>query len=206
MQLLKMKNDFAKRADKARQQELKFREMPDIVVRVTCRYRPELFFKVSRKIKLSHLISSWTERMEETTGSLEEGGQDSSESSTDAANGSGSPNRTFSPSLGGMQFIFTYNGRILDGEQTPEDVGMDEGDEIIAVELMDLTEGGTGSEEWVSGYGHVLTRDLIIMYQEDHVEPRREKLKKTWIREPDEYDIEHVTFCCLSTPQGQAIN
>lgn len=145
-----MKNDFAKRADKARQQELKFREMPDIVIRVSCRYRAELFFKVSRKIKLSHLISSWTERMEEPAGSTE-GGQGSSESSIDAVNRSGSPNRAFLSSLGGMQFIFTYNGRILDGEQTPEDVGMDEGDEIIAVELMDLTEGGGGSEEWVSG-------------------------------------------------------
>lgn len=147
-----MKNDFAKRAEKARQQELKYREMPDIVVRVSCRYRAELFFKVSRKIKLCRLISSWTERMEEATGSLEEGGQDSS---VDTANGN-SPNRTFPSNLGGMQFIFTCNGRILDGEQTPEDVGMEEGDEIIAVELMDLTEGGTGSEEWVSGCGRRL--------------------------------------------------
>jgi hypothetical protein len=144
-----MKNDFAKRADKARQQELKYREMPDIVVRVSCRYRAELFFKVSRKIQLSRLISSWTERMEETTGAIDDGAQESSESSVDAANGSRSPNR-IPKNLGGIQFIFTYNGRILDGEQTPEDVGMDEGDEIIAVELMDLTEGGSSSEEWVS--------------------------------------------------------
>ena len=155
-----MKNDFAKRADKARQQELKYLEMPDIVVRVSCRYRAELFFKVSRKIKLSRLISSWTERMEETAGGVEGGGQDSPESSVDAANGNGSPKRTFPPR--GIQFIFTYNGRILDGDQTPEDVGMDEGDEIIAVELMDLTEGGASSEEWVSRGSRGLNRDLTI--------------------------------------------
>jgi len=180
-----MKTDFAKRADKARQQEIKYREMPDIVVRVSCRYRAELFFKVSRKIQLSRLISSWTERMEETTGGTEEGRQDSSESSLDAANGSGSPTRTLPPNLGGIQFIFTYNGRILDGEHTPEDVGMDEGDEIIAVELMDLTEGGASSDEWVSEGWSKTNRDLKI-YQEDHVEPQREKVRKTWTDEPDE--------------------
>jgi hypothetical protein len=48
-----------------------------------------------------------------------------------------------------IQFIFTHNGRTLNGENTPEDAGMEDQDEILAVELMDLTENGEGVEEWV---------------------------------------------------------
>lgn len=71
-----------------------------------------------------------------------------------------SPTSSSPPSLSGsIQFIFTFNGRILDSEQTPEEVGIDEGDEIIAVEMMDLTEGdGGSSEEWVSNPLGALTR------------------------------------------------
>jgi len=48
-----------------------------------------------------------------------------------------------------LQFIFTHNGRSLDDEQTPEDVNMEDKDEILAVELMDLTENAEDVEEWV---------------------------------------------------------
>ncbi|PPQ67918.1 hypothetical protein CVT25_000330 [Psilocybe cyanescens] len=165
-ELMHMKNDFAKRADKAKQQDVKYREMPDIVVKVVCRYRAELFFKISRKTKLSRLINSWTERMERTEGGGDDGGTMNGSAKTDAASThySGSTN-----SSSGMQFIFTYNGRMLEADQTPEEIGIDEGDEIVAVELMDLTEGGGGSEEW-----------------EEHVEPRREKLSKNWTDDPQE--------------------
>lgn len=168
-ELSHMKTDFAKRADKAKQQDVKYREMPDIVVKVVCRYRAELFFKISRKTKLSRLINSWTERMERTggkpsdtngTGSMN--GSAKAEAASTAYTGSSAPNS-------GVQFIFTFNGRILEADQTPEEIGIDEGDEIVAVELMDLTEGGEGSEEW-----------------EEHVEPRREKLIKNWEEDPEE--------------------
>ncbi|KAH9486280.1 Small ubiquitin-related modifier 1 [Psilocybe cubensis] len=164
-ELARMKSDFAKRADKAKQQDVKYREMPDIVVKVVCRYRAELFFKISRKTKLSRLINSWTERMERSGGGEDLGSMNGS-AKTDAAS------THYSGSTGsssGMQFIFTYNGRMLEAEQTPEEIGIDEGDEIVAVEMMDLTEGGGGSEEW-----------------EEHVEPRREKLKKNWTDNPQE--------------------
>lgn len=159
-----MKTDFAKRADKAKQQDLKYRELPDIVVKVTCRYRAELFFKVSRKIKLSRLISSWTERMEETTGGLmeEEQGLQAGEVDSRTANTSPTPKSTSPSNSGGMQFIFTFNGRMLDGDQTPEDVGIEEGDEVIAVELMDLTGGGGGSEEWVGSCSERLRARVLI--------------------------------------------
>ena len=150
-QLSRMKTDLAKRVDKAKQQDVKYREMPDIVVKVVCRYRAELFFKISRKTKLSRLINSWTERMERTGGKPSNGsgkenvnGSAKTEAASTHYTGSSAPNS-------GMQFIFTFNGRILEADQTPEEIGIDEGDEILAVELMDLTEGGGGSEEWVSG-------------------------------------------------------
>jgi len=151
VQLLRMKADFAKRADKAKERDLKYRDSPDIVVKVVCRYRAELFFKISRKTKLSRLINSWTERMERSGGKLADG-----KGSQPTLNGSarGEVNSTQGPSAAtstSMQFIFTFNGRTLDAEQTPEEIGIDEGDEILAVELMDLTDaGGGGSEEWVS--------------------------------------------------------
>jgi len=159
-----MKTDFAKRVDKAKQQDVKYREMPDIVVKVVCRYRAELFFKISRKTKLSRLINSWTERMERTGGkpSDAKGG-----SGTENMNGSAKAEAASTHYTGssaphsGMQFIFTFNGRILEADQTPEEIGIDEGDEILAVELMDLTEGGGGSEEWVSG--HDLTKIVFIL-------------------------------------------
>lgn len=143
LQLARMKNDFAKRADKAKLQDVKYRESPDVVVKVVCRYRAELFFKISRKTKLSRLITSWTERMERNGGKPDIKGADNGASKSDQA--AAPP----AASHNSMQFIFTYNGRILEADQTPEDVGIDEGDEILAVELMDLTEGGSDSEEYV---------------------------------------------------------
>lgn len=60
--------------------------------------------------------------------------------SADRPNGSAK----LDPGKGGpdtMQFIFSHGGRTVEPEQTPEEVGVETGDEILAVELMDLTEG-----------------------------------------------------------------
>ncbi|KAK2461437.1 hypothetical protein APHAL10511_005900 [Amanita phalloides] len=173
-ELLQMKNDLAKRSDRVKMQELKYREMPDIVIKVVCRYRAELYFKISRKTKLSRLFDAWTERMEKTNGKkLEEdrniGGliidEDKIDSSvtnvTDGIKSSGTLARAKPP----LQYIFTHNGRSLESDQTSEDANMEEGDEILAVELMDLTDG-LGNQEWV--------------------EPHREKLKKHWSNDPQE--------------------
>ena len=145
-----MKADLSKRTDKAKQKDTKYRETPDIVVKVNCRYRAELFFKISRKTKVSRLITSWTERMESAGGKLggdtkEIGGKNGHlQSETASTQHSGSPSSN-SP----IQFIFTFNGRSIEANQTFEEIGIDDDDEILAVELMDLTEGGGGSEEWV---------------------------------------------------------
>lgn len=180
-----MKSDMTKRADKVKIQDVKYREMPDIVVKVVCRYRAELFFKISRKTKLSRLFNAWTERMETGAGAgmgkkggdggtgagkgaNGGGGQANGTAKTDAAStGSGS---SVSPSSLSMQFVFTHNGRSVDSEQTPEEAGMEDGDEILAVELMDLTEEGAASEEW-----------------DDLLAPRRQKLRKNWTDNPKEW-------------------
>jgi hypothetical protein len=148
-----MKNDVAKRVDKAKIQDVKFREMPDIVIKVVCRYRAELFFKISRKTKLSRLFNAWTDRMETSNGKKVEGKGNPGENSNQANKSAKSDTVSAQPSTGAkvpsrnMQFIFTYNGRPIEAEQTPEEAGMEDGDEILAVELMDLTEG---SDEWAS--------------------------------------------------------
>lgn len=161
-ELIQMKNDLAKRADKAKAQDVKYREMPDIVVKVVCRYRAELYFKISRKTKLSRLFNAWGSRMERAGGSKDDLKGLDVDGSSIGTSLSGLP-----PSNPTMQFIFTHNGRTVEADQTPEEIGMDEGDELLAVELMDLTEGD--SEFW-----------------EEHVEPRREKLKKNWDDDPAE--------------------
>ncbi|KAG6889980.1 hypothetical protein C0995_012940 [Termitomyces sp. Mi166 len=168
-ELLQMKNDLAKRADKAKLQDIKYREMPDIVVKVICRYRAELFFKISRKTKLSRLFEAWTDRMEQPGSRKKGDGSDG----TGVMNGSAVTEATSTQPSGStttptMQYIFTHNGRNIDAEQTPEEIGMEDGDEILAVEMMDLTEG-PGPEEWSF-----------------HAEPHREKLRKHWSDDPKE--------------------
>lgn len=151
-----MKNDMAKRAERAKLQDAKYREMPDIVVRVVCKYRAELYFKISRKTKLSRLFNAWTERME-LVGKRGDGVQNTTSPSPLASSSTGmvktnaaSPSATSAtPTSSTMQFIFTHSGRTLDADQTPEEAGMEDGDIILAVEMMDLTEG-PGTEELVS--------------------------------------------------------
>ncbi|KAH6917047.1 hypothetical protein BKA70DRAFT_1251242 [Coprinopsis sp. MPI-PUGE-AT-0042] len=145
LQLLQMKDDLAKRADRARMLDQKYRELPDIVVKVVCRYRAELFFKISRKTKLSRLVTAWTLRME-----INGGRKVDSNTPIEGILPSGKldPNN---PPKTEMQFLFTHRGRRIDPDQTPEELGMEEGDEILAVEMMDLTQGGT--DEWVSEMG-----------------------------------------------------
>lgn len=155
---MQMKNDLSRRADKAKQQDDKFRESPDIVVKVVCRYRAELFFKIGRKAKLSRLFGAWTERMEKTGGKMgplmngngSGSGSENGGAEAGAQASSGQPNgNANSKAEPGMQFIFSHNGRSVEADQTPEDIAMEDGDEILAVELMDLTVG-PGLDEWVS--------------------------------------------------------
>jgi hypothetical protein len=124
-----MKSDVAKRLERAKQQDVKYRETPDIVIKVVCRYRAELFFKISRKTKLARLFNAWTDRME--SGAL-------------APKGGAKPAAPVP--TGPMAFVFTHAGRAVDAEQTPEEAGIEDGDEVLAVEMMDLTDAGTAED------------------------------------------------------------
>jgi hypothetical protein len=144
-QIVQMKNDISRRVEKAKMQDLKYRQSPDIVVKVICRYRAELFFKISRKTKLVKLFAAWTDRME-TGGSGGGYGTKAGEQNVPSSrlvNGvvPGAPGASPSSAGSGANFIFTHSGRQVDADQTPEEAGMEDGDEILAVELMDLTEG-----------------------------------------------------------------
>ena len=70
---------------------------------------------------------------------------------------------------GAMQFIFSHGGRTLEPDQTPEEAGIEDGDVILAVEMMDLTDG-PGTEE----------------LDEGQPEPVRRKLRKEWVEDPTE--------------------
>lgn len=52
--------------------------------------------------------------------------------------------------------MFTYAGRVLTGDETAEHVGLEEGDTLVAVEIVDLArDAGKGEEEVV---GNPLTK------------------------------------------------
>ncbi|KAI9444578.1 hypothetical protein H4582DRAFT_1909873 [Lactarius indigo] len=173
-EIVQMKNDISRRAEKAKIQDLKFRQSPDIVVKVVCRYRAELFFKISRKTKLAKLFGAWTDRMEtrpsegKKSGELTGGGASKLTNGV-ARNSSGASPKSVSGTSAGSStnFIFTHGGRQVDADQTPEEAAMEDGDEILAVELMDLTEGPNTEDS-------------------DENEPRRQKLKKFWSDDPAE--------------------
>ncbi|KAF9644664.1 hypothetical protein BDM02DRAFT_3174263 [Thelephora ganbajun] len=178
-EIIQMKNDVAKRVERAKLQDVKYRDSPDIVVKVVCKYRAELYFKISRKTKFSRLFHAWTDRMDSamtmgvglgaasatTVRSTGKGGRQSL--SADRANGIAKPDSSRVSDT--IRFIFSHGGRIIEPEQTPEEVGMETGDEILAVELMDLTEG-PGTE----------------VVDESTPDTRREKLAKNWTEDPKE--------------------
>lgn len=147
-----MRNDITRRAEKVKIQDLKFRQSPDIVIKVVCRYRAELFFKISRKTKLAKLFGAWTDRMDTRTSEGTKAGEPAGTSklTNGVARASGaSPKSASGTSVGGSgtNFIFTHGGRQVDAEQTPEEAAMEDGDEILAVELMDLTEGPSAEDD-----------------------------------------------------------
>ncbi|KDQ15600.1 hypothetical protein BOTBODRAFT_31492 [Botryobasidium botryosum FD-172 SS1] len=128
-----MKSEMERRLERSSHRHgKKPSDSADIVVKVVCRYRAELFFKISRKTKLSRLFNAWTDRME-SAGS----GGGAGEKAKSKEAGSNNPGAAGGKS--GMAFIFTYLGRNAEAEQTPEELGIEDGDEILAVEMMDLT-------------------------------------------------------------------
>jgi hypothetical protein len=169
-----------RRTEKLRRQEKKFQEMPDIVVKVVCKYRAELFFKISRKTKLSRLFNAWTERME--AGNNDEHKYSDSKSKFDSSQSGHTPGQRSSLSNKkiGVTFIFTHKGRVVESSQTPEEIGLEDSDEILAVEMLDLTKPE-----------HVRSRpfccaEVVNLCQEYVPEPQRQAIEKHWTDDPAE--------------------
>ncbi|KAF8665331.1 hypothetical protein AX16_000350 [Volvariella volvacea WC 439] len=166
-ELGQMKLDLSRRADRARMQDLRYREMPEIVIKVVCRYRAELYFKISRKAKLSRLFTTWTERMDRGEVKWLNGESKLNPNEVQLTSSSGhtkTDSANASPPNTAMQFIFTHNGRRIEPDQTSEECGIEDGDEILAVEFLDLT----GPDE------------------DERVQQIRPKLKKHWTDNPQE--------------------
>lgn len=180
LKLKQLKLEITKGKERVRQQEARVRELPDIVVKVVCKYRAELFFKISRKTKLSRLFTAWTERMESASaatprkaaggGAAATGTKGADAASTHSVGhaSASSVNGVVAPPAGpAMSFVYTHQGRSLDPDTTVEDAGIDDADEIVAVELMDLT--GPVPDD-----------------AEEVVEAKRPVLKKNWTEDPAE--------------------
>ncbi len=147
-QVKQLNAEISKSKEKARLQEIRSREQPDILVKISCKYRAEVFFKVGRKKRLSALFDVWTNRME---------GQDLPPLRKTSSNGSGAQVNGAPSVKGGsdaasiqsitsthstcppLSFVFTHQGRTLDSNFTIAEAGIEDGDELIAIELMDLT-------------------------------------------------------------------
>lgn len=145
-----MKTEMERRLDRSSyRRERPSSDTNDIVVKVICKYRAELFFKISRKTKLSRLFNAWTDRMELVGGTKADREDTRGERADSGERGErGDRGDKLAAanlaSLGasksvGLEFIFTHLGRTVEADQTPEELGIDDGDEILAVELMDLT-------------------------------------------------------------------
>jgi hypothetical protein len=144
-QIRQLKAEVSKKLQRTRAQDARARDGTDVVLKVVCRHRAELFFRIARKTKLTRLFAAWADRMDAGLGGKGRAAADAPAVSA-APDGAGAP-----PARGGMQFVFTHSGRVVEADTSPEEAGIEDGDEILAVELMDLTDLATGGEEPVSG-------------------------------------------------------
>lgn len=201
-----MKEEMERRFERAKKRERKAADAPDVMVKVTCKYRAELFFKISRKTKLSRLFNVWTDRMEVAEENARTGGETRLDKLFPVANGPSPTGKDQEPETNGvgakeddtktpkgrkekkngMQFLFTHLGRIVEPDQTPDDLGMESGDEVLAVEMMDLTLPNEAvGFLCLFPQTRTLTRPIL---QEDLIAPpEREKIKKHWTDKPSEY-------------------
>lgn len=154
VQILAMKEEMERRLEQVKKKEKKTREAPDIVVKVVCKYRAELLFKISRKAKLSRLFNTWTERMESMSSS-----KNNDSVKTRSANGTGAKSGDGSGvTTPQTNFVFLHLGRTISPDQTPEELDMEGGDEILAVEMMDLTDDSAVSVNPTYDSGEGLSR------------------------------------------------
>src|ERR1700733_2822822 len=120
-----------------------------IFVKVHCKHRAELYFKMTEQTKFARLFKAWSARMDmsappNTSAIAEEKIQSKPEVENKDETATPSP----------PDFIYTHNGRPISPDMTVDDVGVEDGDIIVAVELVDLTES--------------VVRFLLAMHQSCH--------------------------------------
>jgi hypothetical protein len=112
-----------------------------ICVKVHCKNRAEIYFKMTKQTKFERLFKAWSARMDtsplpsSTSMASGEGGDDLGPQSKSETENKG---ETAAPSP--PDFIYTHNGRPISEDMTVDDVGVEDGDAVVAVELVDLTE------------------------------------------------------------------
>ena len=113
-----------------------------ICIKVHCRHRAEIYFKMTKQTKFERLFRAWSARMDtsmlpSTTSAISDGGSGNTKtqpkSETENKSGAALPSRP------PPDFIYTHNGRPISEDMTVDDVGVEDGDIIVAVELVDLT-------------------------------------------------------------------
>lgn len=129
-----------------------------LCVKVVCRYRAELYFKMTRQTKFERLFKVWASRMDlppPAVANLDDdktapGGTTTSGKKASAASSATpapQPSSTSAPASPQQHvplptpnhpdFIYTHNGRPLADDLTVDDVGIEDGDTIVAIELVD---------------------------------------------------------------------
>ncbi|KAF8314438.1 hypothetical protein DL93DRAFT_2058080 [Clavulina sp. PMI_390] len=160
-----------------------------ICIKIMCRYRAELYFKITRHTKFERLFKAWASRMDTTTTASTNGAPPPTKKGTSATVTPPNPPPTsVPPKTPPPAFIYTYNGRPLGDDLTLDDVGMEDGDTIIAVEMVDLTEAVASFDLLVLLMHVIFLTELFDNPQEEEYvpPPQAKKLKKKWSNDPTE--------------------
>lgn len=106
---------------------------------ISSRYRRPLWFKVHRLNKLSSVFSNWLDRQEDSTVPADQPvitPKASKKARLAAINAAAAaPPKP--------KFVFTHAGEVIDSTMTASEVGLNDNDEMVAFELVDLTEDVT---------------------------------------------------------------
>ncbi|CDZ98757.1 Taxilin family [Phaffia rhodozyma] len=132
-----------------------------IHVRIFCESRKhQLYFKVLRHRPLKRMFAAWTDRVQDmshSTANLDSDVLPPSSSSSARTRGKSRADtkrarllKTTSEEAAatiltnvsleqpGPKFIFCYAGKVIGDEMTPDGIGLDDGDSILAIEVVDL--------------------------------------------------------------------
>lgn len=121
---------------------------PTVGINVVCKGRREhLHFLLPVSQPLQHLFNTWSSRFPPSPP------EPIPPASTPKRSQSHSrvPEPPIPPQSLGPPFVFTYAGKMLTGDETAENVGLEEGDTLVAIEIVDLARDAGKVEEEVVG-------------------------------------------------------